>query len=355
MTRPRIRDDLALVPGYHSPQVEVPIRLNTNESPSPPPEAWRAALEAELTSIEWHRYPDRQARELRTALAKHHGCDPAMVMAANGSNEIIQSLLLAFGGAGRRAAVFEPTYAMHSHIGRITGTEVVEGTRGSDLRLGRDEVDRMLDLEPEVVFLCSPNNPTGIVEPETLVRHVASRSREQGALVVVDEAYGQFAPWSALELVDEDENVVVSRTFSKTWSMAGARLGYAVGPSWVVDALEAVALPYHLDAAKQVAGRLALDFAEDMRIRVEGLVAERERLGRGLAELPVEQWPSGANFILFRPGTDGAQVWQALLERGILVRNCASWPGLAGCLRVTVGLPGENDAFLEALTEILVP
>ncbi len=353
MTRPPMRDDLVLLPGYHSPQLGVAVRLNTNESPSPPPERWRRALAAELERIDWHRYPDRQAHELRAALAQHYGCEPSMVMVANGSNEIIQGLLLAFGGAGRQAAVFEPTYAMHSHISRITGTQVVVGERQADLRLGRAEVDRVFDLEPDVVFLCSPNNPTGILEPEELVRHVADRGREQGVLVVVDEAYGQFAPWSALELVDEDNTVVVSRTFSKTWSMAAARLGYAIGPSWAVEALEAVSLPYHIDAAKQVAGRLALEYHHEMRDRVDRLVDERERLVGALRELGVEQWPSHANFILFRPPGDGDRVWQALLDRGVLVRNCASWPRLGGCLRVTVGRAEENDAFLHALAEIL--
>ena len=256
MKRPQVRADLALVEGYHSPQVDVDVRLNTNESPVPPPAAWSDALSAEMARIDWHRYPDRGAVELRAALATQYQVDPAMVFAANGSNEILQAILLAFGGPGRTAAVFEPTYALHSHISKITGTSLVVGERSPDFVLEVSEVDRILDLEPAVLFLCSPNNPTGVVEPEHLVRHVAERAREQGTLVVVDEAYGQFAPWSALELVDDDNSVVVSRTFSKTWSMAAARLGYAVAPTWVVQAVESVTLPYHLDAAKQVAGRL---------------------------------------------------------------------------------------------------
>jgi histidinol-phosphate aminotransferase len=354
MKRPRIRDDLALMEGYHSPQVDVDVRLNTNESPTPPPDAWRDALAAELSQLEWHRYPERAATRLRAGLAAQYGVDPAMVFAANGSNEILQSLLLAFGGPGRTAAVFEPTYALHSHISRITGTALVEGERGADFTLDPVEVDRVLDLSPDIVFLCSPNNPTGIVEPEGLIRHVADRAAELGALVIVDEAYGQFADWSAVELVDDDATVVVSRTFSKTWSMAAARLGYVLAPTWVVQAIESVALPYHLDAAKQAAGALALRFVDEMHARVDELVAERERLVAGLAALPVTQWPSGANFVLFRPDEmDGNQVWQALVDRSVLIRNCASWPRLDGCLRVTIGTPDENDAFLRALTEIL--
>ena len=277
-----------------------------------------------------------------------------MVFAANGSNEVLQSLLLAYGGPGRTAAVFEPTYALHSHIAEVTGTAVIEGERDQDFRLDPAEVDRVLDLEPDVVFLCSPNNPTGMVEPEALIRHVAQRATAQGALVVVDEAYGQFARWSAVELVAEDANVVVSRTFSKTWSMAAARLGYLIAPTWVVQSLESVVLPYHLDAAKQAAGRLALRFADEMRDRVDRLVAERERIAAAFDDLPVDHWPSGANFILFRARDMGGQeLWDALLERSVLVRNCASWPRLDGCLRVTVGTPEENSVFLAALAEIL--
>lgn len=354
MKRPTVRDDLAMMEGYHSPQVDVDVRLNTNESPVPPPDAWRDALAAEISQIEWHRYPERSAAALRAGLAEQYGVDPAMVFAANGSNEILQSLLLAYGGPGRSAAVFEPTYALHAHISKITGTSVIEGARGPDFALDVAEVDRVLDLQPDVVFLCSPNNPTGLVEPETLVRHVAERAADLGSLVIVDEAYGQFAQWSAVELVHDHTPVVVSRTFSKTWSMAAARLGYVIAPTWVTQAIESVALPYHLDTAKQAAGRLALRFVGEMHERVNQLVAERERVQFAMAQLPLEQWDSGANFVLFRPTTmEGNAVWQALLDHSVLVRNCASWPRLAGCLRVTIGTPDENDAFLRALSEIL--
>ena len=204
-----------------------------------------------------------------------------------------------------------------------------------------------------MTFLCSPNNPTGLVEPEATVREVLA---EVPGLLVVDEAYGQFAPWSALDLVDEERPLVVTRTFSKTWSMAAARLGYLVGPAWLVAELEKVALPYHLDAAKQAAGRLALRFVAEMETRVKQVVAERERIAARLRSLPLETWPSGANFVLFRPtGRDGRDVWQALLDRDVLIRDCSSWPRLSGCLRVTVGTPAENDAFLAALAEVLAP
>jgi histidinol-phosphate aminotransferase len=305
-----------------------------------------------MAGIDWHRYPDRSYRALRSAIADHHGVDPGQVFAANGSNEVLQTLCLAYGGPGRTAAVFEPTYALHSHIARITGTEVAVGERSADFRLEVDEVRSVLgETAPAITFLCSPNNPTGMIEPEDLVRTVAA---EAPGLVVVDEAYGQFAPWTALELVDGERPLVVTRTFSKTWSMAAARLGYLIGPAWLVADLDKVVLPYHLDAVKQAAGTAALGFADEMRARVAGIVEERGRVAAALADLPVESWPSGANFILFRPQSRaGADVWQDLVKRSILVRDCSSWPRLDGCLRVTIGTAAEDDAFLDALREVL--
>jgi histidinol-phosphate aminotransferase len=289
---------------------------------------------------------------LRERLAALHGVDPSMVFAANGSNEVLQTLLLAYGGPGRAAAVFEPTYALHSHIARITGTTVATGERRDDFTIDLDEVKRVLgEAAPAITFLCSPNNPTGMVESEQTVREVVALAP---GLVVVDEAYGQFAPWSALSMVDESTSLVVTRTYSKTWSMAAARLGYLIGPSWLVAELEKVVLPYHLDAVKQIAGRLALDYESEMRARVASLVEERGRLVARLAELPVDVWPSGANFVLFRPRQhDGHEVWQGLLDRSVLVRSCAAWPRLEGCLRVTIGTPAEDDAFLAALEEVV--
>jgi histidinol-phosphate aminotransferase len=346
------RDDLALMAGYHSPQVEVAVRLNTNEAPEPPPPAFLEALTAALAEIEWHRYPDRSYTALREAIAAHHGVDPAQVFAANGSNVVLQTLCLAYGGPGRTVATFEPTYALHSHIARITATGVATGERTDDLDLDLDEVRRVLrDAQPAITFLCSPNNPTGMVDDEATVREVLGLVP---GLLVVDEAYGQFSPWSALELVADDVPLVVTRTYSKTWSMAAARLGYLVGPRDLVAQLDQVVLPYHLDALKQVAGRIALDFAPEMRARVAGLVEERGRLVARLQELPVDVWPSGANFVLFRPRErDGAAVWRALLERSVLVRDCSSWPRLDGCLRVTIGTAAEDDVFLAALEETL--
>jgi histidinol-phosphate aminotransferase len=350
---PPVRPDLMLNEGYHSPQVDAEVRLNTNESPFPPPEAWSNELLKSLSEVSFHRYPDRPATELRAAIAKLHRVTPEEIFCANGSNEVLQCLLLAFGGPGRRACVFEPTYALHSHISRLTGTEVVRGERKEDFTISPDDaLALMAETHPDVTFLCSPNNPTGRVEPRETVEAIVTAAP---GLVIVDEAYGQFAPWSALSLRGPSHpGLVVTRTFSKTWAMAGARLGYLVADPVVVRACEAVVLPYHLSTQTQLAGLLALRHQDEMETRVALISEERGRIAGALSDLPVESWPSDANFILFRPlERDADTVWAALLEHSILVRNCAGWDGLPGCLRVTIGRPDENDRFLTALKECL--
>jgi len=355
MSRPAPREAIALMAGYHSPQIEVDIRLNTNESPEPPPSGFAEAVAEQVAAIDWHRYPRRAATELRTRIGANYGLSPEQVFAANGSNEVLQTLLLTFAGPGRSSAVFEPTYALHAHLSRVTGTRIVEGERADDFSIDLAEVERVItDHEPDVVFLCSPNNPTGVVDPPETIRAVLDLVRQTGGLLCVDEAYGQFSDFSAVELLDDDTPLVVSRTYSKTWAMAAVRLGYLLAPAWAVAELEKVVLPYHLDAMTQIAGTVALDHLDAMHTRVARLVEERQRLMAGLAELPVDVWPSGANFVLIRPRhLDGEDVWQGLVDRSVLVRNCASWPRLDGCLRVTIGTPQEDDRFLDALTEVL--
>jgi histidinol-phosphate aminotransferase len=347
-----IRPDLSRMEGYHSAQVDVDVRLNTNESPLSPPPEFARDLAAFVTSAAYNRYPDRSASELRAAIAALHGVSPAQIFPANGSNEVLQSLLLAFGGPERSALVFEPTYALHSHIPRITGTRVITETRNADYTLEPDVVANVIRThDPTIVFLCSPNNPTGMIEsPDVLDAALAASS----GLVIVDEAYGQFSSWSAVDRVNDDGRVVVVRTFSKTWAMAGLRLGYAIAPAPVVAACDGVVLPYHLDIIKQQAGVLALKYHDAMQVRIANIVEERGRIVAGLAELDVEVWPSEANFILFRPNAvDGEAVWQRLVDQSVLVRDCSSWPNLDGCLRVTVGTNDENGRFLEALGKAL--
>lgn len=355
---PTPRSASALWSGYHSPQVDVAVRLNTNEAPEPPPAEFVAALAAAVREIAFNRYPDRGALRLRAAIAGQHDLEIEQVFCANGSNEVIQSLLLAYGGPGRSCVLFEPTYALHAHIARLTSTTIIEGERDPAYLVDLAEVDRVLAVaarsgegEPAVVFLCSPNNPTGLAEPDETIEAVLGRAP---GLVVVDEAYVQFARHSVLALLAAHPRLVVLRTFSKTWSLAALRLGYALGAPEVIAALFQAALPYHLDALKQEAGLLALRFTAAMDERAARLVAERARVLAGLAALGVAAIPSEANFVLFSTGGhDAHAVWEGLVARSVLVRDLSGWPRLAGHLRVTIGAAAENDAFLAALADVV--
>ena len=347
--RPQIRE----MSGYHSPQVDVPVRLNTNESPFPPPASWVESLVDVAREVAWNRYPDRSAARLRTAIAERHGVGVGNVFVANGSNEVLQTILLTYGGHGRTVAMFEPTYQMYGQIARITGAEVVTGNRDAGFALDEGEIARVLsESSPAVTFLCNPNNPTGVVESRANVEALVASAT---GIVVVDEAYAEFADWSAVDMVTEDSPLVVTRTFSKTLSMAALRVGYAIGPEWLISQLQVAVLPYHLDSFKQAATVAALSYVDEMESRVAMIKAERARIESRLIARGIAVWPSGANFVLFRPDAhaSGASVWSLLLERGILVRDCGSWPRLEGCLRVTVGTEAENDAFLDAVDAIV--
>ena len=263
--------------------------------------------------------------------------------------------MLTYGGAGRRAVVFEPTYALHSHIAAITGTEIVTGGRGVDFAVDADAAVALVRAtQPSVVFLCSPNNPTGTVEPRETVERLLAVVREMGALLVVDEAYGEFAPWSALELVNDDAPLAVVRTYSKVWSLAAVRLGFAVGPAWLIAELEKVLLPYALSVPTQLAGTIALDYAPEMQQRVASLVEERGRLFAALSDIPgLTVVPSGANFLLVRVHGDAHELCVRVQKQSVMVRDFATRPGVEGCFRVTVGTPTENDEFLAALRAAL--
>jgi histidinol-phosphate aminotransferase len=346
------RDDLLALEGYHSPQLDVSVRLNTNESPYGPPPAFVDAWLDALRNVPLHRYPDRAAEELRAQLGAKLGQPPERIFCANGSNEVLQTLLLTFGGAGRSAALFEPTYALHAHIARITGTDVVVGGRRADFSIDVEAATALIrEHRPAITFVCSPNNPTGTVETRDVIGALVDAVEVSGpGLLVVDEAYGEFAEHSALDLVADDRPIVVVRTYSKVWSLAALRLGFAVAPAWVVDELEKVVLPYHLSVPTQLAGTTALRFEAEMNARVATLQSGRDELFAALQGIAgVHPVPSGANFVLFRFEGDGHALWQRMVSRGVLVRDFSRWPGLDNCLRVTVGTPSENEAMLAAL------
>lgn len=356
--KPRLRDDLRAVEPYASPQRPARVRMNTNESPYPPPEVVTEAVRAALDLDGLNRYPDHGAERLREALSGHLGRDPRGLWIANGSNEVFLHLFLAYGGPGRKVLTFEPTYSMHSKIAHIAVTEVVHATRESDWGVGIEAVDRALeDNSPDICVFCSPNNPTGNLEERTVIE----RALETVPLVIVDEAYVEFSGTDGhAALLASHENLLIVRTFSKAWRLAGGRLGYALGSDDVLDEMQRVALPYGLSTLSQAIGVAVIEAAESALSHVDALRTERDRLIAGMQDLGLDPWPSQANFVLIpfgdRSRPDPAlssKVWQGLLEVGVLVRDYRSDPLLAGHLRVTAGLPSETDAFFAALKGVL--
>lgn len=335
--------------GYHSPQLDVDVRLNTNESPWPPPAAFSDQLAAELARLDLNRYPDREALRLREAIATRHGVELSQVFCANGSNEAIQLLLAVRGGPGHRATVFTPTYTLHTHLSQLTGTDVLPHPRGEAFMLPPELVKETVRTQsPDVLFLCIPNNPTGTLDDASVIDAASSGS----ALVIVDEAYAEFAGTESAAPRTGSDDLAVVRTFSKAWAMAGLRLGYAIADADLVGAMFERSLPYHLDVAKQIAGRVALSFEAEMLERVAKIVSERDRVLGELRVITEAAYDSAANFILFRPHASAKDTWSGLVDRSVLVRDLSSAPGLGGCLRVTIGTPVENDRFLEALAEV---
>ena len=348
---PPVRPDLAGVEPYGAPQLDVAVRLNTNETPEPPPAAFLAELAAAIGDLELNRYPDREAVALRAALADREGLDPARVWVANGSNEVLLQLLQAYGGPGRRALTFVPGYSMYPELCRTTGTALDLVPLGPDGRPDLAAVAASGGADASVTLLANPNNPTG-----ALVGHddVRALHAAVGGLLVVDEAYVEFAPagGSVWTLLDELPRLVVSRTFSKAFRLAGLRVGYLLGPAGVMADLRRVRLPYHLDAVAQRAALLALAHEEEFLAHRAATVAERDRVAAALAALPgVRVHPSAANFLLFE--TALPDLFDRLLARGVLVRDLSASVGRPGALRVTIGTRTEDDAFLAAVTDVL--
>jgi histidinol-phosphate aminotransferase len=343
-----VRDDLAGTEPYGAPQLDVAVRLNTNETPYAPPAAFFERLAARLPDLPLHRYPDRRATALRAALGARFGRPVEQVWAATGSNEVLLQLFQAYGGPGRRLLLTAPGYSAHPLIARAAATEVVEV--GLDDRFELDvaaATDAAKRADAHLICVASPHNPAGTLVAPDVVRALHDAS---DALVVVDEAYIEFADHaaSAVPLLAELDRLVVCRTFSKAWRLAGQRLGYLLAPQWVIDDLRKVRLPYHLDAITQEAGLVALELADAMTAHVAEIVDERDWLHARLAEVPgLQPHRSHGNFILVRAAEDG--LFDRLLERGVLVRDFSSKPGLERCVRVTVGTRVEHEGLLRAL------
>jgi histidinol-phosphate aminotransferase len=349
-----VRDDLKDLHPYGAPQIDVPIRLNTNENPYPPSPALQRAVAEAVTkaAATLNRYPDRDAVELRKDLADYlgHGLTARHLWAANGSNEVIQQVLQAFGGPGRRALGFEPGYSMHPLIARVTCTTWIDVDRDEDFGLDPDHAARAIkDAQPSLVFLTSPNNPTGTAAPIEVIEAICAAAP---GLVVIDEAYAEFAREgtpSALTLLPRYPGLVVTRTMSKAFAMAGARVGYLAAAPATVEKLLLVRLPYHLSAVTQAVARAALALAADPLAAVTNIRAERDSLVSWLRTRGLRVADSDANFVLFGTFEQRRDVWQGLLDRGVLVREV----GPPRWLRVTVGTPEEMAAFRAALGEIL--
>jgi histidinol-phosphate aminotransferase len=345
LPRPGLRD----VGAYVSPQLDVPARLNTNECPYPLPVGFFTELARAVQDLPLNRYPDGQMTRLREDLAAHHGHPVEGTWTANGSNEVLTELLLAYGGPGRKAVVFEPTYMLHSRLSWLTHTEIETLHLRDPFTLTQPAADEALAIEPNVIFVCSPNNPTGNAQPIELVAAMAART---SALVIVDEAYIEFGGESALALTIEHPNLAVVRTFSKAFAMAGVRLGYVLTSPAVVADLQRVRLPYHMSSLTQAAGTVALLHTSEALSILDAVRTQRDRILRELRAMPgLIVYPSDANFVLFVPPQPAQEVWQGLLDRGVLVRNLSTV--VPNALRVTAGAEHEVDRFLLSLKEVL--
>lgn len=347
--RPGLRD----VRFYDSPQLDVAARLNTNECPHPLPEAFSKDLAETVASLPLHRYPDDQIVRLREEFAAYVGHVPEGTWVANGSNEILTQLLQAYGGVGRRVVVFEPTYLLHSRLAWLTHTELVTLRLDQDFSLSPDSVASAVAAVPDVVFLCSPNNPTGNAQPVDAVRSLAAQiAKKTRGLVIVDEAYVEFGGQTCLPLIAEHHNVVVTRTMSKAFALAGARIGYALSDPEVVDDLRRVRLPYNVSSLTQAAGIAALHHAAEATTILDAIRDERDRILTELRAMPgIVVYPSDANFVLFVSSKPAAEVWRGLLDRGVLIRDLSAV--VPNALRVTAGTTHEVDLFLKNLEEVL--
>ncbi|GAA4656126.1 histidinol-phosphate transaminase [Arthrobacter cryoconiti] len=352
-----LRDDLRGLRPYGAPQLDVPILLNVNENtfgvPLDAKEAILKAVADELDGL--NRYPDREFTELRRALAAYlgHGLNEDNMWAANGSNEVLQQLLQAFGGPGRSLMSFPPTYSMYPLLASGTGTGYIEGFRDEDYNLSAESAaEQVRSKSPNIVFLCSPNNPTGTALGLDIVEAVYEAGEASRTIVIVDEAYAEFAhsgTRSALLLLPNRPRLIVSRTMSKAFAMAGARVGYLAAAPEITDAVRLVRLPYHLSAITQATAVAALRNSDALLANVEAIKVQRDRIVNELIRMGLAPAPSDSNFVFFGGLEDPAGVWEALLAAGILIRDV----GIAGHLRVTAGTEAETTAFLQALEAIL--
>lgn len=359
LSRLPIRENLRGLRPYGAPQIDVPILLNVNENTHGVPEDVRSAIvEAVQEAVGGlNRYPDREFTLLREHLASYlgHELTADNIWAANGSNEVLQHILLAFGGPGRTAIGFPPTYSMYPLLAGSTGTEYITGTRQDNFDLdARSTADQVAATGANIVFLCSPNNPTGTALSLEVVAEVYEAGEAAQAIIIVDEAYAEFSHTgtpSALELLPGRERLIVSRTMSKAFALAGARLGYLAAAPEIADALRLVRLPYHLSAITQATAVAALTHSAKLLANVDEIKRQRDRIVAGLSGMGLPVAPSDSNFVLFGGIEDPHAVWQGLLDAGVLIRDV----GIPHHLRVTAGTQEETTAFLTTLESLISP
>lgn len=353
-----LRDALRPLSPYGAPQVPARASLNTNENPySPSPTLQKAITDAVANvAVNLNRYPDRDATKLRTELASYINelsgtkFSAENIWAANGSNEIIQSIFLAF--AQGSVLGFTPSYSMHPLIANTTGAQWIDGKRNSDFSLNTaDAVAEILANKPSLTFITTPNNPTGGAVTIESIQLLADAAKAVGGLLVVDEAYAEFSQEiSAVTLIANNPHLIVIRTMSKAFAFAGARVGYLVSDQAVKDAMMIVRLPYHLSALTQAAALVAIEHRAELLGGVSTLIAARENIISELHEMGLTTIPSSANFVLFTGFKQEApQLWAEMLEKGVLIRDV----GLSGYLRVTIGNEAENQLFVSALKELI--
>lgn len=351
-----IRDDLKGRKPYGAPQLSVPVALNVNENTHRIPREVIEDIFAKVAeaTLNLNRYPDREFESLRLSLAKYlgHSLNYEQIWAANGSNEILQQIFQAFGGPGRTAMSFGPTYSMYPIISQITNTKFVLGTRLERYELTPEHIRREIEeQQPNILILCSPNNPTGTpLTHECIVAAYEAISACTRGVLVVDEAYAEFSDSaSALALLEGRERLLISRTMSKAFAFAGARVGYLAADSAVIDALRLVRLPYHLSALTQAAAEAALNHSAAMLATVDAIRLQRDRIARELRHLGLDPFASAANFVLFGGLENSQTIFTSLLEQGVLVRDV----GIENTLRVSAGTEQETSVFLAALSKAL--
>jgi histidinol-phosphate aminotransferase len=349
---PPVRMDLADVKPYKVPLVRTRVELDSNENPWNLPPDVVDLIQSELDGLDFNRYPDNGAARLRSGLALRFGVDAENVMAGNGSNEVLLNLFLAFGGAGRTALLFVPTYSMHPVLARVAMTEVILAPLAGDFSLTTDAaLNAVGRYTPNIVFVTNPNNPTG---SSVAIETIEAICRSGDHLVVVDEAYGEFGGATCLPLIAKYKNLAIVKTFSKAWRLASARVGYCLADAGIIAALDKVRLPYNLNALSMAAAAVVLENRDAVLASVAEIVSERARVMAALESIDgISPFPSLANFILFRAAESADAIFDRLMSRGVQVRNFNGQPGLDNCLRVTIGAPVENDDFLAALKESL--